>query len=251
MGHIFILIKESVNFTMEFVEEEDSIGVWNETTGTWSGVINHLINDKIDLAASDVSLTSTRLHHVDSTVPLMVVENFLYLKKPDDSIRWTGYIMTYTKNVWIFIGLFLTIIPLLLTFMKMEIRESYHLPSLLSENYVNVWGIFCQQGLTEFPSALTLRVAYFSIFLLSMINWSAYCASLTSLINVLNTELTFKTIQEFVDDEFYKLIVIKDSAEYEFFQHETDDKDLIAMNSEMMDRNQLPTNIKEGFDMHS
>ncbi|XP_043466086.1 glutamate receptor ionotropic, NMDA 2C-like isoform X1 [Leptopilina heterotoma] len=249
MGHIFILIKESVNFTMEFVEEEDSIGVWNETTGTWSGVINHLINDKIDLAASDVSLTSTRLHHVDSTVPLMVVENFLYLKKPDDSIRWTGYIMTYTKNVWIFIGLFLTIIPLLLTFMKMEIRESYHLPSLLSENYVNVWGIFCQQGLTEFPSALTLRVAYFSIFLLSMINWSAYCASLTSLINVLNTELTFKTIQEFVDDEFYKLIVIKDSAEYEFFQHETDDKDLIAMNSEMMDRNQLPTNIKEGFDM--
>lgn len=92
MGHIFVLIQESINFTMDFVSEEDSIGVWNETTGIWSGVIDHLINDKIDLAASDVSLTSERLHYVDSTIPLMVVENFLYLRKPDDSIRWTGYI---------------------------------------------------------------------------------------------------------------------------------------------------------------
>lgn len=101
MGHIFILIKESVNFTMEFVEEEDSVGVWNETTGTWSGVINHLMDDKLDLAASDVSLTSSRLHYVDSTVPLMVVENFLYLKKPDDSIRWTGYIKVFDLSFYL------------------------------------------------------------------------------------------------------------------------------------------------------
>lgn len=92
MGHIFELIKESVNFTIDFVAEEDSIGIWNETTGTWSGVINHLINGKVDLAASDVSLTSDRLHYVDCTIPLLVAENFLYIRKPDDSIRWTGYI---------------------------------------------------------------------------------------------------------------------------------------------------------------
>ena len=51
------------------------------------------------------------------------------------------------NRVWITIALIVTITPLLLTLMKKKIQKPCILPALISENYLNIWGIYCQQGL--------------------------------------------------------------------------------------------------------
>lgn len=48
--------------------------------------------------------------------------------------------------------------PLLLTLIKMKTKKPNNLFNLLSENYLNIWGIFCQQGLPGKDSQILVRI---------------------------------------------------------------------------------------------
>ena len=54
---------------------------------------------------------------------------------------------SFKQDIWSAVLSFLLITPILLTFMKIVVQKDYVLWRLISDNYMNVWGIYCQQGI--------------------------------------------------------------------------------------------------------
>lgn len=69
----------------------------------------------------------------------------------------------------------------------------------------------------DIPDRFSLRIAYFSIFFLAVIISAAYSASLTSFLTAGLRKLPFQSLETFVEDGTYELIVVRDTAEYDIF----------------------------------
>lgn len=128
--------------------------------------------------------------------------------------------------------------PILLAIIKAKEHISVN---LIMENYMNVWSIFCQQGLSgniytlnifisvllniislyvsvaEFPNGTPMRLALFSVFVLSLIIQTSYSASFISFLTLPRASLPFSTIEGYIADSTYKLIVMNNTAEYDMF----------------------------------
>lgn len=68
---------------------------------------------------------------------------------------------------------------------------------------------------TEFPSESPMRLAFLSIYISSIVILAIYSASLISFLALANPKLPFTTMEGYVKDQSYKLIVLKNSAEYD------------------------------------
>lgn len=71
---------------------------------------------------------------------------------------------------------------------------------------------------TDVPKIMPLRLTYFSVFITALIISSVYSATLISYLTVPSTVLPFTTLEGFVKDGSYKLVVLKESAAYSMFQ---------------------------------
>lgn len=74
--------------------------------------------------------------------------------------------------------------------------------------------ITCFCGITVFSNKLSMRLAILSIYVSSLVITSAYSASLISFLTLTKTHLPFSTLEGYVKDGSYKLIVMNNSAEY-------------------------------------
>lgn len=149
----------------------------------------------------------------------------------------------FSDHIWMIIMILLMLTPVLLTFMKIQQKNKY-ITNIVIENYLNVWGIFCQQGLSgidneylyillllcifydingvnyrgiEFPTRTSLRIAYFSMFISALVISAAYSAALISFLTVSTDNMPFNNLDEFIEDGTYKFLVLKDSADYDLF----------------------------------
>jgi len=62
-----------------------------------------------------------------------------------------------------------------------------------------------------------MRLAFLSIYASAFIISSTYSASLISYLAITTTSLPFSTLEDYVKDGSYRLIVMKYSAEYDTF----------------------------------
>ncbi|XP_018371881.1 PREDICTED: uncharacterized protein LOC108766848 [Trachymyrmex cornetzi] len=205
-----------LNFTMNIVSQKLEHGMRNRQTLIWSGVMGEIVYDRADFAIADMALTSFRICFVDFTLPLIVSKINLYIKEPGIcGVKWIGYFQTFSSRTWVTIIMLITTAPLLLFFMKTCRDQSRSTVDLISENFICIWGIFCQQALIEFPKSSSLRVAYFTIILTAVLIMAHYSAALICFLTACTYVLPFQTLDEFTDDGTYKLIVIRDSADYD------------------------------------
>ncbi|CAD1478680.1 unnamed protein product [Heterotrigona itama] len=213
LGAVIKELSKSMNFKIEVASSVLIYGSWNEEKGIWTGVIGELITDRADIGVAEFSMTTSRLDIVDFTFPLILSRNRIYFKKPDGSfIHWSAYFKIFTRGIWAVIICLIVTTPIFLTLMKTKGRVVLE---ILADNYIYVWGIYCQQALSEFPNESSMRLAFLSIFLSSLIVLSAYSASLISFLTVSTVTLPFTTMEEFADHGSYKLITYKNSADYE------------------------------------
>ncbi|XP_033321569.2 uncharacterized protein LOC117217832 isoform X4 [Megalopta genalis] len=169
LGEVIQELSESLNFTIEVTNPMDSYGNLNEETQTWSGVIGELVADTVDIGVAEFSMTKRRLEVVDFTLPLILSRMRVYFKKPDgSSVRWTAYVKVsrccfksppsvnaittpmflcaqeFDRHVWTGIAFTVLAVPIVLTLMKTRGRL---FAKVVGEYYINVWGIYCQQGM--------------------------------------------------------------------------------------------------------
>ncbi|KAF7398500.1 hypothetical protein HZH66_006397 [Vespula vulgaris] len=228
----------------KFLEE---YGTWNPTKKTWSGAVGELYAGRADISISDFSMTSARLNVVDFTLPLLLTKNSVYFRRPTIyAINWSSYFLTFSNYIWIAIFAILILASILLVFLKIKDGTDYNIGRLLSDNFLEIWGIFCQQGLADFPKRSSLKIAYFSVFLLAAVLLGAYSAALVSYLTSAVIILPFRSLESFVADGTYKFAVIRDSADYDLFanfEHPLS-KNLMEL---MLKDEELPKNVLEGF----
>ncbi|XP_018308804.1 glutamate receptor 1 [Mycetomoellerius zeteki] len=250
-GKVLEELTSSLNFTVKIVSQINEHGVQNQQTLTWSGVMGKIVSGRADFAVADMSLTSLRKRYVDFTLPLIVSRINLYIKEPGIcGVKWIGYFQTFNPRTWATIIILIATVPLLLFFMKSYRDQSRSAMDLIFENFICIWGIFCQQALTEFPKNLSLRVAYITIFLTAMLIMAHYSAALICFLTVCTRVLPFQTLEEFIDDGTYKLIMIRGTADYEVvtFQAQHEAKLFyVKLMKLMKDESELPRNLEEGF----
>ncbi|XP_043487521.1 uncharacterized protein LOC122514650 [Polistes fuscatus] len=216
LGVIVTELSKTINFTMEVLEPVDAYGSWDKENETWNGVIGQLVSGEIDLGVAEFTVTTKRKEAVEFTLPFLLSRNRLYMKEnPGSVINWSAYFKTFSPGIWAIIILMITTTPILLTIIKA--KSFYISGSVLSENYIHVWGIYCQQGLSEFPTDSSLRLAFISIFVSAIIVSAAYSASLISFLTVTTDSLPFSTLNDFANDGSYNLIVFGNSADYDLF----------------------------------
>ncbi|XP_018307131.1 uncharacterized protein [Mycetomoellerius zeteki] len=209
-------LTNSLNFTVNIVSQKLNHGMRNRQTLIWSGVMGEIVYNRADFAIADMSLTSFRICFVDFTLPLIISKIELYFKEPGIcGVKWISYFQTFSSRTWVTIIMLITTAPLLLFFMKTCRDQSRSAVDLISENFICIWGIFCQQALIEFPKSSSLRVAYFTIILTAVLIMAHYSAALICFLTVCTPVLPFQTLDEFVDDGTHKLIVIRDTAGYD------------------------------------
>ncbi|KAG6803285.1 glutamate receptor 3 isoform X1 [Apis mellifera caucasica] len=243
-GAVVRELSKSMNFKIEVTSIMSEYGSWNEEEKIWEGVIGELASNKSDMGVAEFSMTSHRLDAVDFSLPLIMSHKRIYFKKPDSSsVHWSAYLKTFNIDIWMVIVCLIVSVPIFLTVIKTRGRVKMN---VLTDNYMHVWGIYCQQGLSEFPTETSMRLGFLSIFVSSLIILSAYSASLTSFLTVSTVSLPFSTMEEFVDHGSYGLITFRNSADYEII---TSNNRSITLKLKKLikEKHELPLTAQDGF----
>ncbi|KYQ52733.1 Glutamate receptor, ionotropic kainate 2, partial [Trachymyrmex zeteki] len=237
-GLLLLELSKVMNFTIKILDPVDSYGSWNPQKNSWTGAIGKLVDNEADIGVAAFTITNERLNHIDFTIPLISTQYRLYMHQPiTPYVQWV-----FSPGVWGTLMMIIIIASIILTVIK---TKGFSM-SLMSENYIKVWGIYCQQGLPEFPVELSMKLAFFSIYASSVIILSTYFASLISYLALNTAKLPFSTLEGYVKDGTYKLIVLQNSAEYDIPLY-TKNPLLLKMYDLLEDKDYLPFNNSEGF----
>ncbi|XP_015190973.1 PREDICTED: glutamate receptor ionotropic, delta-1-like [Polistes dominula] len=249
VGKIMRELCSSLNFTFDIVSEVPNNGIWNPKFNNCSGAIDELCSKRADIAFSDFTMTSLRLNVIDFTIPLLVSKNCLFIKKPKRFfIKWSSYFLTFSLTLWIAVFGIIIVTTILLVFIKKQNGTDRCFVNLLSDNFLEIWGIICQQGLADFPDNSSLRIVYFSLFILAVVLLAAYSAALISFLTSNMQIVPFRTLEDFIDDGTYQLAVYYASSDYELFATSKDPM-IQELKKLMIDENKLPETTIEAFRM--
>ncbi|KAI4482435.1 hypothetical protein M0802_013722 [Mischocyttarus mexicanus] len=246
-GRIFQELCDTLNFSFSIVSIVNEYGTWNQKENTWTGAVGEVYAGRADIAISDISMTSERLDVVDFTFPLLLSKNNIYIREPEIfAIQWSSYFLTFTRPIWIsMLGIFI-ITSILLIFLKVETQTNRNIGLLFFDNFMEIWGIFCQQGLTDFPPRSSLRITYFSVCIMAVILSAAYSAALISFLTSVFRILPFHSLEDFVKDGTFKFSVFRGTADYDMFVHSRNPL-LQKLMKLMLAKEDLTSNILEGF----
>ncbi|XP_043487213.1 glutamate receptor 3-like isoform X3 [Polistes fuscatus] len=245
-GILFKELSAALNFSY-IVSEIDGYGIWNKNENSWSKALNEIVSGRADISLADFSLTSDRLNHFDFSLPIILGENNLYFREPEAFlIKWSSYFRIFSYFIWISIIGILIAASILLVFLKIKNGNDRKIRLLLSDTFIEVLGIFCQQGLADFPDSYSLRIAYFSIFILAVVLSAAYSAILICFLTSTIHTVPFRSLQAFADDGTYKISFFRDSTKYHSFASSENPlaKKIMKL---MIEREKLPINLMDGF----
>ncbi|XP_076548514.1 glutamate receptor ionotropic, kainate 2 [Osmia lignaria lignaria] len=225
-GYFSAAIREleiAMNFTLDIVAKEWEYGSFNVTTKRWTGALRLIASKMVDIGVSDFTMTNTRLDYVDYLAPIITTKSCLFLKKPDIfSVRWFAYLKAFSTIVWKFIFACCLVSVCTLTFLRSRIESSDVMRGVFYEEIFRILGIMCQQGLVEFPRHTTLKIAYCTLLLTAFVITTAYSASLIGFLTAHVRDIPFRTIDEFLEDGTYKVIVLRGTADFDMLFNSKD-----------------------------
>ncbi|KAK0173702.1 hypothetical protein PV328_006859 [Microctonus aethiopoides] len=203
---------------------------------------------KVDIGATELDFNVIIGNsNIDFTLPLASTKYRLYFKLGDSlQIQWSSYFQTFNIKVWIIILVLIITSSVILTVIKYN-KSTTSTAILIFENYLHVWGIFCQQGVSEFSLHTPLRIAYFSICLTAVIISATYSAAFISFLTLNTPDVPFSSFNEFINQKLYKLIICKDSDD-DFYFSSVEDPVLKKARTKVKQAKTLPVTIVDGFD---
>ncbi|XP_033321571.1 putative glutamate receptor isoform X2 [Megalopta genalis] len=247
IGNIVEELERTLNFTVELVSRNPEFGFYNTTTGRWSGVIGTIVSGAADIGIGDFSMINDRMDYVDFTTPIMTVRQSLYFKQPEMfAVKWSAYYKAFSLAVW-GATLLTGFVALIVTTFITRRLCTLTILEVFNKEFLRIWGIMCTQGLTDFPRISSLRLAYISLFLLSIVANSAYSASLICFLTAGMHDVPFRSVNEFINDGTYKIITTRGSVHYDVV-HRSSDSLSKAIAKLMKPKEDLPLFTQDAFD---
>ncbi|XP_058796119.1 glutamate receptor ionotropic, kainate 2-like [Phymastichus coffea] len=209
------ITSQFANFTIQLQEPQDVYGIYNNMTGQWNGLIGQLVNNKSDVGLGFITITTKRLDDVDFAIPLQSLRCCYFVKKLDQVLPKSIYYKSFGKRASYVLTSIYFLAPFVITCMLYKHREArfykrdpWRVVKTLHENFILVWGILCKMPLTKMTKISSLRLAYLSLYILSLLLSSIYSANLTSSLTNFKSDLPFYSVKDFIQDGTYKLMAV-------------------------------------------
>ncbi|CAB0033014.1 unnamed protein product [Trichogramma brassicae] len=175
-----------------------------------------------------------------------------FIKRPQyAAVKWTAYSDPFYGGIWLCILIIMLLSSgfILISFKTSPSRFKFSSEELdvhFLDTFFHIFGDVCSQGSIEVDID-PIRIIHLVIHFTGVILVAAYSAALISFLAVKVFVMPFTTMLGLLEDGSYKFGVVKDSADYGFFQT-TSDKVLQRMFSEILDEvEKLPNNYLEGL----
>ena len=91
-------LSELCNFTLD-LKEVDVYGAL-QLDGTWTGIVERLRTNQLDLGIADISITSEREKVIDFSVGLHNTEYVLFMKSSEQVWQWMTFIDVFSNGFW-------------------------------------------------------------------------------------------------------------------------------------------------------
>lgn len=174
-----------LNATVTIVTEE-SHGYLNQTTGKWSGIINDLITEKVEIDGTGMYITKERLAVVDCLSFANPAKVKFVLRKPPFSYITNIVIVAFKRTVWfsmMVISVFFAIaLYLILNWETKRRKINFQGAYNASDVTLIVFEAICQQGSFTEPRSLSGRAIMFFLFLAFMFLFVSYSANVVVLL---------------------------------------------------------------------
>ena len=110
----FLSLQGIMNFTYSLIKPPDEQWGSIQPDGTWSGMVNLLANQDIDIAATDFTVTKERSAVMTFATPITQIHHTLFIKNPAERFNIMAYIEPMHWFTWVSLFVLLATVPPLL-----------------------------------------------------------------------------------------------------------------------------------------
>ncbi|XP_043462988.1 uncharacterized protein LOC122499022 [Leptopilina heterotoma] len=247
---ICVALEEAGNFKIKKTHIVADYGILDERTNTWNGAVSLIMNETVDMAVGFFTFLPSGLRVVDYTVGFVRAEFVLIIRKPESRVlvSWSAHFQTFSLQVWIFIICTVILLQIVCILMKNNSPTQCYDKSSYTDDFFNIYGIFCHQEVMVTTSATSIRILYTSVAIFSFFIWSIYCAGFVSKLTVVDSNVKFRSMEEFVKVKTHKLIVFKETSNYVKLKNATEPTFIEAAKL-LVNEDQLPTNNDDAVEM--
>ncbi|XP_046751512.1 glutamate receptor ionotropic, kainate 2-like [Diprion similis] len=196
------------------VQTDNVYGSKDTVTGEWNGMIKKIMENKADLAITDLTITADRQEVADFTMPFMNLGISILFRKPTPmGSSLFSFLMPFSNEVWMYLlGTYLVVSLLFFVAGRLcpaewnnpypcieEPEELENQFSLKNAFWFTI-GAIMQQGSEIAPIGLATRMmaGFWGIFIMVMV--SSYIANLTVFLVIESKPPLFKTAEELLNN---------------------------------------------------
>ncbi|XP_046435177.1 glutamate receptor ionotropic, kainate 2-like [Neodiprion fabricii] len=196
------------------VQTDNVYGSKNSQTGEWNGMIKKIMEDKADLAITDLTITADRQEAVDFTMPFMNLGISILFRKPTPmGSSLFSFLMPFSKEVWMYLlGTYLVVSLLFFVAGRLcpaewnnpypcieEPEELENQFSLKNAFWFTI-GAIMQQGSEIAPIGMSTRMMAGSWWFFTLIIVSSYTANLAVFLVVESKQTLIKNAGDLLNN---------------------------------------------------
>ncbi|XP_053605086.1 uncharacterized protein LOC128672163 [Plodia interpunctella] len=227
-----LAIMNEFNYTFE-IQEDGVYGKYNPDTGSWTGMMEKVMDGRVDFAITDLTITSARQKAVDFTSPFMNLGiSILYKKPTKQPPDLFSFISPFSLEVWQYLaGAYVGVSVLLFVLGRMapdEWQNPYPCieePETLDNQFSmanSFWftlGSVLTQGSEIAPIAVSTRMAGSMWWFFTLIMVSSYTANLAAFLTVESKFYAIKSVTDLASNPYSITYgAKKNGATLSFFQ---------------------------------
>ena len=137
----------------------------------------------------------------------------MYYKDKDRGMDWFAYLKPFGGYTWLCVILTTAFSGVTYIFAeRVRNRSEFKLSSSL---WTVVHGMFCQ-GSPDEPTSLSSRIVFLVVFGIGFLAWSAYSATLTSILAIKLNPPPFTSLESMLYQTRYNIVTVYGSIEHKF-----------------------------------
>ncbi|CAD7077218.1 unnamed protein product [Hermetia illucens] len=193
------------NYLMEYLNASVNykiVSQWgykDNKTGKWSGMIGDLVENRSDIGATGLFVTSDRIQYIEYIAMPSATRSKFVFHSPKLSYTNDVFLLPFNKFVWYcLVALFLlSVLALVGTVFAetqlLDIQDFNSDASVLKpsfyDTFILVLAATCQQGSAVAPKSFTARVVMIVTYITLMFLYTSYSANITALLQSPSTKI--------------------------------------------------------------
>ena len=186
--------QELMNFNVKYIHPKDLEWGFRFPNGTWNGIMDQLINEDVDMAATGLTILEERSESIDFTIGVLRGEFSLFVGvQPNPEINWTAFLHIFEPTIWLSTACFMIVLAMAL---------AYAGDKSLSSALAFQFQLLAQRGSwlwDEKENKVATKQIFIFSCIFSFIIFSYYTADLTSLMTSGPAKSPIHSFQDVLD----------------------------------------------------